>query len=81
MNSFSEGFVLRKGGSKVHILKAEYEKERPFSAFVLDLVFDKRPFEDDLSERLWAVDIGISKLVIYVGVMLFSALSVKMSLL
>ena len=29
---------------------------------VLDLGTDKRPFEDDLNERLWAVDIGVSKL-------------------
>ena len=41
---------------------------------VLDLETDKRPFEDDLGERLWAVDIGFSKLVMYVGVILFSAL-------
>ena len=29
---------------------------------ILALGTDKRPFEDDLSERLWAVDIGFSKL-------------------
>ena len=40
----------------------------------LDLGTDKRPFEDYLNDRSWAIDIGISRFVIYVGVILFSAL-------
>ena len=73
MNSLKEVFVLRDGGNEFHNLEAECENERSYCV-VLNLGTDKGPFEDDLSERLWAVDIGFSKLVMYVGVILFSAL-------
>ena len=73
MNSFSEFVVLREVGMEFHNREAECEKERWYSA-VLDLGTDKRPFEDDLNDRSWATDIGISRFVIYVGVILFSAL-------
>ena len=59
---------------------ASWPNERSFSA-VLDLGIDKRPFEDNLSGRLWAVDIGSNRLAICVKFRLFSALQVKMALL
>ena len=73
MNSFSEFVVLRDVGIEFHNREAECEKERSHSA-VLDLGTDKRPFEDDLNDRSWAIDIGFCRFVIYVGVILFSAL-------
>ena len=73
MNSFSEFVVLRDVGIEFHNREAECEKERSYSA-VLDHGTDKRPFEDDLNDRSWATDIGFSSFVIYIGVILFSAL-------
>ena len=67
LNVLQDFFVLRKSGSKFHNLKAESENEQSYCV-VLDLETDKRPFEDDLNEQLWAVDIGFSTLVMYVGV-------------
>ena len=67
MNSFKEFVVLRDVGIEFHNREAEYEKERSYSA-VLDLGTDKRPFEDDLNDRSWAIDIGFSRFVIYIGV-------------
>ena len=36
--------------------------ERAMFSAVLDIGIDKRSFEDDLSERLWEVDIGINEI-------------------
>lgn len=80
MNSFRDVFVLSDIGNAFHNLEAECENERSYSA-VLDLGTERRPFDDDLNERLWATDIGLSKLVMYVGVMLLSALYVNIALL
>ena len=60
MNSFSEFVVLRDVGIEFHNREAECEKERSYSA-VLDLGPEKRPFEDDLNDRSWAIGIGFSR--------------------
>ena len=47
-------------GSAFHNFEAEYEKERSYNA-VRDLGTERSPFSDDLEERVWVSDTGLSR--------------------
>ena len=72
MKLFKEGLVRIDCGSAFHNFEAEYEKE---------LGTERSPFSDDLEERVWASDTGLSRPDIYAGAKLFSALYVNTALL
>ena len=80
MKLFKEGLVRIDCGSAFHNFEAEYEKERSYNA-VCDLGTERSPFSDDLKERVWASDTGLSRPDIYAGAKLFSALYVNTALL
>ena len=80
MKLFKEGLVRIDCGSVFHNFEAEYEKERSYNA-VRDLGTERSPFSDDLKERVWVSDTGLSRPDIYAGVKLFSALYVNTALL
>ena len=81
MKLFKEGLVRIDCGSAFHNFEAEYyEKERSFNA-VRDLGTERSPFSDDLKERVWVLDTGLSRPDIYAGAKLFSALYVNTALL
>ena len=67
-------------GSAFYNFEAEYEKERSYNA-VCDLGTERSPFSDDLKERVWVSDTGLSRPDIYAGAKLFSALYVNTALL
>ena len=79
MKLFKEGLVRIDCGSVFHNFEAEYEKERSYNA-VRDLGTERSPFSDDLKERVWVSDTGLSRPDIYAGAKLFSALYVNMRL-
>ena len=76
MKLFKEGLVRIDCGSAFHNFEAEYEKERSYNA-VRDLGTERSPFSDDLKERVWVSDTGLSRPDIYAGAKLFSALYVN----
>ena len=76
MKLFKEGLVRIDCGSAFHNFEAEYEKERSYNA-VRDLGTERSPFSDDLKERVWVSDTGLSRPDIYAGAKLLSALYVK----
>ena len=80
MKLFKEGLVRIDCGSAFHNFEAEYEKERSYNA-VRDLGTERSPFSDDLKERVWISDTGLSRPDIYAGAKLFSALYVNTALL
>ena len=80
MKLFKEGLVRIDCGSAFHNFEAEYEKERSYNA-VRDLGTERSPFSDDLKERVWVSDTGLSRPDIYAGAKLFSALYVNTALL
>ena len=51
-------------GSAFHNFEAVYEKERSYNA-VRDLGTERSPFSDDLKERVWVSDTGLSRPDIY----------------
>ena len=59
MKLLKEGLVRIDCGSAFHNFKAEYEKERSYNA-VRDLGTES-PFSDDLKERVWVSDTGLSR--------------------
>ena len=69
MKLFKEGLVRIDCGSAFHNFEAEYEKERSYNA-VRDLGTERSPFSDDLKERVWVSDTGLSRPDIYAGVKL-----------
>ena len=80
MKLFKEGLVRIDCGSVFHNFEAEYDKERSYNA-VRDLGTERSPFSDDLKERVWVSDTGLSRPDIYAGAKLFSALYVNTALL
>ena len=66
MKLFKEGLVRIDCGSAFHNFEAEYEKERSYNA-VRDLGTERSPFSDDLKERVWVSDTGLSRPDIYAG--------------
>ena len=80
MKLFKEGLVRIDCGSAFHNFEAEYEKERSYNA-VRDLGTERSPFSDDLKERVWVSDTGLSRPDIYAGAKLFSAIYVNTALL
>ena len=80
MKLFKESLVRIDCGSAFHNFEAEYEKERSYNA-VRDLGTERSPFLDDLKERVWVSDTGLSRPDIYAGAKLFSALYVNTALL
>ena len=63
---FKEGLVRIDCGSAFHNFEAEYEKERSYNA-VRDLGTERSPFSDDLKERVWVSDTGLSRPDKYAG--------------
>ena len=80
MKLFKEGLVRIDCGRVFHNFEAEYEKERSYNA-VRDLGTERTPFSDDLKERVWVSDTGLSRPDIYAGAKLFSALYANTALL
>ena len=78
MKLFKEGLVRIDCGSAFHNFEAEYE----YNA-VRDLGTERSPFSDDLKERVWVSDTGLSRpdIYIYAVAKLFSALYVNSALL
>ena len=80
MNLFKEVLVRIDCGSEFHNFGTEYEKERSYNA-EHDLGTERSPFSDDLKEKVWVSDTGLSRPDIYAGAKLFSALYVNTALL
>ena len=78
--TFKEGSVRIDCGSAFHYFEAEYEKEWSYNS-VRDLGTERSPFSDDLKERVWVSDTGLSRPDIYAGAKLFSALYVNIALM
>ena len=80
MKLFKESLVRIDCGSAFHSFEAEYEKERSYNA-LRDIGKERSTFSDDLKERVWVSNTGLSRPDIYAGAKLFSALYVKTALL
>ena len=71
---FKEGLVRIDCGSAFHNFEAEYEKEWSY------LGTERSPFSDDLKERVWVSDTGLSRPDIYAGAKLYRAFYVNTAL-